>query len=219
MKTINFRNFLAVILCCFTVTVYAQNASSAQANEPEEEVPNTLTEQFVYLKKKSNSWQEYKVIKKVMLDNFWTNIQDSLAMFHQQLDQTQAKIDAQQKEIRQKDETITAKDKAVQASEHASTHISVLGMDILKGGFLSFFWISVSVLGLLLAMAVYQYKRSHRQTAKTRRDYSSLQHELEEVRKTSLERERKLRRELQTERNAVEELKTMVGQKDKSRFY
>lgn len=219
MKTINFRSTLTLvgIFCCLTLSLYAQNAN--QPEEPQEEAVNTLTEQFLYLKKKSNSWQEYKVVKETMLNNFWANIQDSVATFHRQLSETQAKVDAQNKEIQKVNETLAAKDKTIQASEHASTHISVLGIDVLKESFVTFFWISVSVLALLLGLAIYQYKRSDQVTAKTRHDYRALQHELEEFRKKSLERERKLRRELQTERNTVEELKATAGQKDRTRFY
>ncbi len=223
MKTINFRTVLVGILCCFSLSLAAQNAATtqtpAQAQAPEEEVANTLTEQFVLLKKKSNRWQEYRVVKETNLNQFWVNIQDSIANFQQQLNETQAKVVDQNQQIQKLNETITDKDESIQASEHASTHINVLGIDIMKESFLTFFWISVSVLALLLAFAIYQFKRSNRVTAKTRYDFRSLQHELEEFRKTALERERKLRRELQTERNMVEELKAMTGQKDKSRFY
>lgn len=217
MKTINFRTSLVGIFCCLTLSLYAQNATQPQ--EPQEEGPKTLTEQFLFLKKKSNSWQEYKVVKETMLNSFWANIQDSLATFHRQLSETQAKVDAQNEEIQKINETLAAKDKTIQASEHASTHISVLGIDFMKESFVTFFWIAVSVLALLLALAILQYKRSDQVTAKTRHDYRSLQHELEEFRKKALERERKLRRELQTERNTVEELRATTGQKDKTRFY
>lgn len=217
MKIINLRTVLVGIFCFLTLSLHAQNAN--QSEESQEEAAKTLTDQFIYLKKKSNSWQEYKVVKETMLNNFWANIQDSLATFHRQLNETQAKVDEQNKEIQKINETLAAKDKTIQASEHASTHISVLGIDVLKDSFLTFFWISVSVLGLLLGLAIYQYKRSDQVTAKTRHDYRSLQHELEEFRKKALERERKLRRELQTERNTVEELRTTTGHKDKTRFY
>lgn len=217
MKTVNFRNVLVGILCSLSLSLSAQNANPAE--EPEEEAPNTLSEQFLELKKKSNSYKEYKVVKETWLNGLWANIQDSVATVKQDLRETQAKVEAQNQKIQKLNESMAAKDKAVQASEHASTHISVLGMEVLKGSFLTFFWISISILGLLLALALYQYKRSNQLSAKTRKDYHSLQHELEEVRKTSLERERKLRRELQTERNMVEELRTSTGQKDKSRFY
>lgn len=217
MKTVNFRNILVGILCSLSLSLSAQNASPVE--EPEEETPNTLTEQFLELKKKSNSYKEYKVVKEIWLNGLWANIQDSLATVKQDLRETQAKVEAQNQKIQQLNESMAAKDKAVQDSEHASTHINVLGMEVLKGSFLTFFWVSVSILGLLLALALYQYKRSNQVSAKTRKDYHSLQHELEDVRKTSLERERKLRRELQTERNLVEELRTTTGQKDKSRFY
>lgn len=216
MKTVNFRVVLAGVFCCLTLSLHAQNVP---AETQVEEKTGTLTEQFIELKKKSNSWQEYKVVKEIWLNGFWGNVRDSLATIQQQLGETQAKVDEQNAQIQDINQTLTAKDKTIQASEHASTHISVLGIDLMKESFVTFFFATISILALLLGLAIYQFKRSNQVTAKTRHDYRSLQHELEEFRKKALERERKLRRELQTERNTVEELRTTSGQKDKTRFY
>ncbi len=222
MKTVNFRIILAGIFCFMALSLSAQD--DTPTTETPEQGPQSLMEQFLHVKKESNTYKsntgrKYKVVQESMLDDFWTNIKDSVATFQQQLDATQAKVDEQNTEIKDVNQTLVAKDKTIQESDHASTHIGVLGIDLMKDSFVTFFFAAIIILGLMLGLAIYRFKRSNQVTAKTRHDYRSLQHELEEFRKKALERERKLRRELQTERNTVEELRTSSGQKDKTRFY
>lgn len=216
MKAINLRNILfAVFFLGATLlaasTTFAQEETEIASSQP-------LSQQFEEMKEESNSVRsksgnEYRVVSLNRLNRFWSNARDSLANVRQDLRQTQNQVDTQEAELKALNSSIREKDAIVAASEHASTHIAVLGMDIPKKGFLNFFWITVLVLVLLLAGAIYQYRNSQKVTSKTRTDYRKVQHELEEFRKTSLEKERRLRRELQTERNLVEELKVVASQK------
>ena len=207
MKTVLQRTLAIGLLCIGFHSLLAQEAASP------EYTPSTLQEQFVYLKEQSNTFENKKIIREAQLNLLWTNVQDSLAQVHQQLGATQDKVAAQNDEISSLNEDLKAQQQAVNDSEHASTHITVLGIDMLKQNFLSFFWITASILTLLLLGALYQYRNSKRVTSKTQYNLRAIQRELEDFRKKSLEKERKLRRELQTERNRVEELKLVASQK------
>lgn len=212
MKTINLRNLLFGIFLLWTSLAFAQEADET------ENTPQELSQQFQEMVQESNSVKsssgnEYKVVSLGRLNRFWDNARDSLVNVRQNLRQTLDQVATQDTELKSLNSSIREKDAIVAASEHDSTHISVLGMDIQKDGFLNFFWISVLILALLLGGAIYQYRNSQKVTSRTRQDYRKLQHELEEFRKTSLEKERRLRRELQTERNLVEELKVVASQK------
>jgi hypothetical protein len=215
MKTINLQNIsLAVLLTVASfLTTYSSYAQeeAASGSQP-------LSQQFNEMVQESNSvtsrsGNEYRVVSLNTLNAFWSNARDSLTNVRQALRQTRDQVASQDTELKSLNSSIREKDAIIAASEHDSTHISVLGMDIPKEGFLNFFWITVLVLALLLGGAIYQYRNSQKVTSKTRQDYRKLQHEIEEFRKTSLEKERRLRRELQTERNLVEELKVVASQK------
>ena len=208
MKTL-LRSTLFVLLCCIgSFTLVAQ-----QAETPEYAPPSNLQDQFVYLKEQSSTYKDKKIIREARLNQLWANVQDSLAQVRKRLTTTQGRINAQNEEISGLNEKLDAQQQAVDDSEHASTHITVLGMDMLKESFLSFFWITASILTLLLLGALYQYRNSKQVTSKTQYNLRAIQRELEDFRKKSLEKERKLRRELQTERNRVEELKLVASQK------
>ena len=208
MKTFLRYPFFLGLFFLGTLQLQAQEAATGPAYSP-----TTLQEQFVYLKEQSSTYKDKKIIREVRLNRLWNNVKDSLAQVQQQLTATQGKVDAQGNEIAAINEDLKAQQQAVNDSEHASTHISVLGIDMLKQNFLSFFWITASILTLLLLGALYQYRNSKRVTSKTQYNLRAIQRELEDFRKKSLEKERKLRRELQTERNRVEELKLVASQK------
>lgn len=211
MKTV-LRHTLFIIL--FGLGSHALLAQVAADQVPNDYVPPaSLQEQFVFLKEESSTYKDKKIIREARLNRFWVNVKDSLAQVQQQLTATQTKVNTQGEEIGSLNEKLDLQQQAVDDSEHASTHISVLGIDMLKSNFLSFFWITASVLILLLLVALYQYRNSKQVTSKTQYNLRAIQRELEDFRKKSLEKERKLRRELQTERNRVEELKLVASQK------
>ena len=210
MKTIILR-LLVISLLGIGLTRLSLHDAVAQVSSAK--TPFTLQEQFVFLKEESNTYKDKKIIRETELNRFWTNVRDSLSQVHQQLALTKNNINAQKSEIDTLNAKLESQRQMVEDSEHASTHISVMGIDILKNNFLSFFWITASVLTLLLLGALYQYRHSKMVTSKTQYNLRAIQRELEDFRKKSLEKERKLRRELQTERNRVEELKLVASQK------
>lgn len=210
MRTIILRLLVASTMGVGLFGLFLQDAL---AQSPSTNTSSTLREQFVILKEESNTYKDKKIIRETELNRFWTNVQDSLVQVHQQLALTKSNINKQKAEVDTLNAKLESQREMVEESEHASTHISVMGIDILKNNFLSFFWITASVLTLLLLGALYQYRNSRMVTSRTQYNLRAIQRELEDFRKKSLEKERKLRRELQTERNRVEELKLVASQK------
>ncbi|WPP52947.1 hypothetical protein [Catalinimonas niigatensis] len=204
MRTINRMLLLGSALCLALTTGFAQETSS------------TLDGQFNELLESSNSvksssGREYKVVNLQDLNSIWANVQDRMAASKEELAATQNKVESLNQEVTNLTQKIDEQQSIVEASEHAATHISVLGLDIPKDKFVGAFWITTAILLVLLAGAIYQFKRSRNVTQRTQMNFMQLQEEMEELRRTSLEKERRLRRELQTERNAVEEMGRNTG--------
>lgn len=204
MRTINRMLFLGLAFSLVLNTGFAQEASS------------TLDEQFNELIESSNSvksssGREYKVVNLQDLNAIWRNVQNNMAASKEELSATQNKVESLNQEVAKLTQKIDEQQSIVEASEHAATHISVLGLDIPKDKFVAAFWITTAILLVLLAGAIFQFKRSRKVTHRTQLNFVQLQEEMEELRRTSLEKERRLRRELQTERNAVEEMGRNTG--------
>jgi len=207
MKTIN-HIFALFLLHTIIFPVNAQDTDGIRS----------LEDQYEELKSSSNTYRSetgraYKVVNEQNLDEFWKSVQDYLAVSREELEATQNKVDVLNQEVGNLTQTIEEQQAIIQESEHAATHISVLGIDIPKDSFEATFWITTAILLVLLAGAIYQFRRSRKVTRRTQMNFMELQEEMEELRKTSLEKERRLRRELQTERNNIEEMGRNSGLK------
>ncbi len=212
MNTMKPNLLIFLLLCCLTFGAYAQDATT---EEDDTAVPAdaTLNEQFNRLKESSNTYNNFKIIREAKLNTFWTGVTDSIAATKNQLQLTQTKVNDLQAELEGIKKSIAAKDKELAAHQHAITHISVLGIDIPKENFIYTFWGVISFLVLALLIIGYRFRENNRVTATTRKENTTLKEDMEEFKKRSLEKEQKLRRELQTERNTVEELRMMTSQR------
>jgi hypothetical protein len=212
MNTIKPKLLIFFLFCCLTLGANAQDVTSEEedATEP---VATTLNEQFNQLKESSNTYNNFKIIRETKLNAFWSGVTDSIAVTKEQLQLTQVKVKDLQAELEGIKKSMAAKDKELGEHQHATTHISVLGIDILKENFIYTFWGVISFLVLALLIIGYRFKENNRVTATTRKENTTLKEDMEEFKKRSLEKEQKLRRELQTERNTVEELRMMTSQR------
>ena len=112
----------------------------------------------------------------------------------------------QQQEIQRLSLEIKERSEAVAESEYDKAHIKVMGIDIQKEAYVTFNWVVIGILVLLLAIALYNHRNSKRFAGRKRTEFEMLEQEFQDFKNRSRERETKLMRELQTERNAVEEL-------------
>lgn len=179
--------------------------------------PPTLEEQFRSLKDESNSYQEYKVVRETLLDQFYSNVRDSLITIRQDILDAQNKITAQQQEITRLQEELEERQLAVEDSQYDIEHIEFLGIDVQKTTYSTIVWSIIAILLIILAVAIYKYKSSNKVAVKKKNEYESLDNEFNEFKIRSREKETRLMRDLQTERNAVEELNQRLASSQKSK--
>ena len=167
----------------------------------------TLTERFQIMKSKSETFNEYKVIKVNVLDGVWKVVMDSIKARKVQLHESAVTISRLEGELKNTQEALQQKEASLKDLAYASTHISVLGIDVDKNVFLGI--VAVITLALILMLGGI--------TGKLRLMYSSVREkidlvnttlcELEEYKRKSLDKQTKLSRELQNERNKLMELR------------
>lgn len=191
--------------------------SSSTFAQDEPAGPLTLEEQFRSLKDNSNSYQEYKVVKETLLDQFYSNVRDSLVTIRQDILDAQNKIAAQQQEINRLQEDLEERQLAVEESRYDIEHIEFLGIDVQKATYSTIVWSIIGILLIILAVAVYKYKSSNKVAVKKKNEYETLDNEFNEFKIRAREKETRLMRDLQTERNAVEELNQRLASSQKSK--
>ena len=167
----------------------------------------TLKQQFEELKEGSNSYQDYKVVKETRLNAFWHTVADTLAQYQQQVAANRKQISELSQEVAVVKGQLNEQQSQVSSLEHDKARITFLGMDLLKNTYTTVVWLLIGTLFVTLLTLLYRFRISHRITAGTQRDHAHLQEEFEEFRKRAHEREVRIKRELQTERNRVEEIK------------
>jgi peptidoglycan hydrolase CwlO-like protein len=199
---------------CLVFSISAQTPSTQ--SKPEVATPaqaptsNTLSNQFNYLKDKSNTYSEYKVIKITNLNQFWKNINDSLYVVKSKYKNSLKEIQKQNEEIKNFKQEVEKRDKSLASGEYEKAHINVLGIDFKKESYIYLSWSIIGGLILVILIGYFRYNSSQRIASNKTKDFDALNAELNDFKQKSREKELKMGRELQTERNKVEELNQKI---------
>ncbi|GJM59752.1 MULTISPECIES: hypothetical protein [Persicobacter] len=191
------------------------SVASAQGTEQAATGEQTLKEQFQSLKKSSTTYKNgagvpYKVIKEVSYDKIVRVVEDSIVGHRNLLKQTNAQLAESNEEIVRLNDMISSKDKEIEENIYQVSHLTALGIDWNKNTFkVTSFGIILSLVAALV-FAFTRVKFSNNTAASKTSDYEELHEEFESYKQRMRERETKLRRELTTEMNKVEELKASL---------
>ncbi|HEY5824074.1 MAG TPA: hypothetical protein VIT44_06910 [Cyclobacteriaceae bacterium] len=161
----------------------------------------TLDDRFNLVKTKSQTFQDYKVIKEFVLEGFWKITKDSVRKGKEDLKAAKAKIAQLENDVLIAKNNLQAKEESVAGITYDSTHISVIGIPFSKGAFIIL--VTVVVVGLvLLLLALLGALRFSRSNLKERvLTVDLLTKEFDEYKKKALDKETKILRQLQDERN------------------
>lgn len=170
-------------------------------------VAQDLQQQYSDLKENSGDYQDYKVIKEVALDQFWNTTVDSINLQKSRSEELESTIETLQSTINDLTSNNEAKAQEIEDLQLQTDSIDVLGITFSKGTFkvITFGIIILLVLALLLGM--YRYRENASIAKRKSTDYEKLSEDFEAYKKNSLEKQMKLRRELQTERNKLQEVR------------
>lgn len=156
----------------------------------------SITSQFEYIYRVSNNFQEYEVVKKSNLEQLKSNVLDSLRTLGAQLEAVESAQAGHSDTLTKLTEAMNQAQLEMQVAREAQDSFLFLGMTVQKAVFSSLMWILVFLLAGGMVFFAVQYFRSFGRITKAEKDLSDVQEEFEQHRKNTLERERKLKREL-----------------------
>ncbi len=185
--------FLALPLFLFTLQATAQDSIQVRKN--------TLNDQMTEAFDKSNSYQEYKVIKKTQLATLKRNILDSVSNFDKRIYAQENELGMQKKDIDSLRQNLKNTQQNLEASKEKEDGIEIFGILTSKATYNSIMWIIILILLLISGFLFYRFLNSHKITNAAQLKMAEMEIELEDYRRNSLEREQKLRRKLQDEIN------------------
>ncbi len=156
----------------------------------------TITSQFDYIYRVSNNSEEYEVIKMSNLEQLKANVLDSIRTISKDVADLKLHISTlNDSVVIVKDLLVAEIDQKNQAIADRDT-FSFLGIGIEKSAYSSMMWVLVLFPTGALAFFVLQYFRSFNKIIKVEKELIDVRVEIEQRRKNTLERERKLKREL-----------------------
>jgi hypothetical protein len=185
---------LLLLLLLVSSTVFAQSTES-------------LSFRYGQMKEKSQTFKDYKVIKETTLDGFWGLVADSMNRKEQTLAAVSGELETMKNQLVQLQIEIKEQEAAMSEIIFDSEHITVLGISFHKAFFVSLFFI---LSGSLIGLLVLSFTRAQLLFKSVKEKSESilvLNSEFEEYKHRAVEKQMKLSRELQNERNRLTELR------------
>ena len=202
-KPSKMRSFKYHVL--FVLTMIFWGAQAQENNTPPEQQGSlesgTIESQFDYLNSVSNNYQEYKVVRKAHLDRLKANVTDSLRVFKDQIDIINNQLIEQNSSIDQLDQELESTRAELQQALDMKDSFSFMGMYLHKSTYNNLMWGTVIILTLLLLFFIYRFKRSYSVISEVKQTLEETREEFDLHRRNTLERERKLNRQLVDEMN------------------
>lgn len=184
-----------VFLFLSTGLIFAQNQTTS--------VADSINSQFKDVIESANNYQDYKVVKRFKLENLRKTTREEIQGLEENIVGLNKKIDQQQAQIDQIQQKLKKANTDVENATKSKEELSFLGIRTQKGTYKTIVWIVVLLLVLILIFFIYKYKQSHRITVEARDNLKANEHEFDDYRKKALEKQQRLGRQLQDERNKV----------------
>ncbi len=161
----------------------------------------SVKNQFDYLINKSNRYEEYKVVKSNWLFKLKSNVADSLSASKIEITNNYSLINSQKSTIDSLNNSLNKSKSKINSLNTEIQSISLFGIQFKKSFFKTMLFSIIAILAVLLILFITKFKGSNALTIHTKLTLKEVEDEFENHRKIALEREQKVRRQLQDELN------------------
>lgn len=193
MRNIIFSSLLLI----FSVSFISAQDSLATSNFIENEFDNLI--------ESSNNYQGYKVVDYDALIELRDNTKRHVQDLKNELQEEQSTIASQNEEIENLENQLAETQEDLQRVNEEKDAIKFLGMPFSKGSYMAMMWGIVGVLILALLFFIYKFKNSNATTKEARHRLNETEKEFDAYRAKALEKEQRLGRMLQDEKNKAKE--------------
>ncbi|MDT0649592.1 hypothetical protein [Autumnicola edwardsiae] len=184
--------FTFLLFSALLTQVKAQD--SLQNNQP-------IRAEFDELIETSNNYQGYKVVEYDRLIELRNTTSEYIEELKNEITTQQNTIDRQNEELEEFETQLQDTEADLEKVNNEKDAITFLGMPFSKGGYKTVMWSVVGILILALLLFIYKFKSSHATTKEARKKLEETEREFDAYRAKALEKEQRLGRLLQDERN------------------
>lgn len=202
--------FLAKVAVILIVTFNLQTLTAqTQQDDADEQYSldsGSIDSQFEYVFRKSGNFkgtngQPYEAVKQAWLLKLKANVLDSLKTTYKNLANSEATVANQVKEIDDLKVKLGNTQTTLDQTNKEKNNMALLGMQTSKTKYNVIMWAIIAALTALLLFFIYKFKNSNSLTKEAKHKLEEVETEFEEHRRNALEREQKVRRQLQDEIN------------------
>lgn len=198
--------FKTLLLSLFALTCFTAYSQTEDDSNELSLSSGTIDSQFEYIFVKSGNFkgtngQRYEAVKQAWLLQLKTNVLDSLKTTYKELDNLEATVNSQVKEIEDLKLNLSNTKSKLDNTISEKDSMQLFGMQMTKPNYSLILWSIVGVLAALLLFFIYKYRNSNAVTKQAQLSLAETEEEFEEHRRNALEREQKVRRQLQDEIN------------------
>lgn len=190
------------LLLAFLISFSSLFAQVEPEINPVKEIKDTsINGQFETLYKKSNNYQDYKVVERTSILKLKKNAVDSLNALKTIITQNQNLINEQKKEINVLNNNLASTKTSLNTVTQEKDAIQFFGAPFTKDTYKLIMWCIVGGLLVFLLFFIYKYQSSLKGTKEAIGNLNDLETEFEDHRRRALEREQIINRKLQDELN------------------
>jgi peptidoglycan hydrolase CwlO-like protein len=191
--------FIAAFIC---ITASAQLQKDSIKADP------TLNGQYQLLLSKSRTMDGYKLMNPARLSLFWKNVRDTLNIAHKQLINTKKEAANYQNEIKELNKQVAGAETSLASSNARLNEIGFLGISFTKSSYNIFVWGLIAALAVTLTIVILRSARNIHEAKYRSTLYEEINKEYQNYKVKANEKEKKLARALQDERNKLDEIRS-----------
>ncbi|RZK47389.1 MAG: hypothetical protein EOO87_22035 [Pedobacter sp.] len=211
ITTLLISSFFASISNAQTRPVTVPKPVATQQYRRVDTVKNTdfsLNGQYRFMLSRSKSSYGAKLINPARLDALWKSVNDTLRKERVELTKAKAKIAEQEKSISSLNGKVSGTEDTLNEANAKVDEISFLGISFTKSTYNILVWSIIGVLAIALFVVIARSTKSILEAKHRTQLYDEISAEYQAYKTKSNEQQRKLARELQDERNVIEEMKS-----------
>lgn len=176
-----------------------------QAQETDSDAPETIDDKFTEVittgGKYRNNGKVYRVIETYKLDALQKSAKSKIEELNASITDLKQQISDQKAAAAKVNSDLEQTQQTLATTQEEKDAINFIGQPMSKASYKAMMWSIAGVLLLLLLFFIYHFRNSHILTKEAQRKLDENEAEFDDYRRKALEKEQKLGRQLQDERN------------------
>lgn len=185
------KHLLVIIITVLPILIFAQSNLIASAADSTD-----IKGQFEYLYKKSNTFEQFKVIPINSYNTLKQNATDSIRLYKKEATIHLNETNSLNNKLESSNTEITQLKEELSTTQNMQNSIKLLGMAVSKNAYRLIMWGVIFSLAIFSTILFLINKRGHQVVINARTRLKEVQEELEKLRKSGILREQKLGHEL-----------------------